>query len=211
MVKIMSWRCVTPILLSSTAALMLCASFADASSCLPSAAAVREENPGAWPSWTLRAPGHEGTKCWYATTRAAAHDRSSATALREAPTTTGREAPTATAQEASTAAARAIPAKAVDTPVRIPSAVLAVTNGVGWSPESRDAPMVVDPVSEESSFDDRFGAVFEPEFFGGPSHMRRLADQAVTGPEMPDQAANVPSTEAMQANASEFPLRRSTE
>jgi hypothetical protein len=202
MVKIMSWRCVTPILLSSTAALMLCASFADASSCLPSAAAVREENPGAWPSWTLRAPGHEGTKCWYATTRAAAHDRSNATAVREAPTTTARETPTA--------AARAAPAKAEDTSVRIPSAVLAVTNGVGWSLESRDAPMVVDPVSEESSFDDRFDAVFEPEFFGGPSHMRRLADQAVTGPETPDPAANVP-TEAMQANASELPLRRFTE
>jgi hypothetical protein len=42
--------------------------------CFSSADEVRQENPGAWPSWTLRAPGHEGTKCWYATTRAAAHD-----------------------------------------------------------------------------------------------------------------------------------------
>jgi hypothetical protein len=24
---------------------------------------------GVWPSWTLRAPGHEGTVCWYAATR----------------------------------------------------------------------------------------------------------------------------------------------
>jgi hypothetical protein len=201
MVKMMAWRCVTPILLSSIAALMLCASFADASSCLPSAAAVREENPGAWPSWTMRAPGHEGTKCWYATTRGTARDHSNATALREAPTPTAREAPTA--------APRVVSPKAETAPVRIPSAVLAVTNGVGWGPEGRDAPMVVDPVSEESSFDDRFGAVFEPEFFGGPSHMRRLADQAVTGPETPDQA--VPSTEAIQANASELLLRQSTE
>jgi hypothetical protein len=36
------------------------------STCFPSAAAVRQSHPGGWPSWTLRAPGHEGTKCWYA-------------------------------------------------------------------------------------------------------------------------------------------------
>jgi hypothetical protein len=46
----------------------------DASSCFPSASAVRESIPGAWPSWTLRAPGHEGTRCWYASTRGAAHE-----------------------------------------------------------------------------------------------------------------------------------------
>jgi hypothetical protein len=46
----------------------------DASDCFPSASAVRENHPGAWPSWTLRAPGHEGTRCWYAATRGTAHD-----------------------------------------------------------------------------------------------------------------------------------------
>ncbi len=46
----------------------------DASTCLPSASAVRENHPGAWPSWTLRALGHEGTRCWYAGTRATTHD-----------------------------------------------------------------------------------------------------------------------------------------
>jgi hypothetical protein len=44
------------------------------STCFPSASAVRQDQPGAWPSWTLRAPGHEGTRCWYAATRATAHD-----------------------------------------------------------------------------------------------------------------------------------------
>jgi hypothetical protein len=44
------------------------------STCLPSASAVRQDHPGAWPSWTLRALGHEGTKCWYAGTRATAHN-----------------------------------------------------------------------------------------------------------------------------------------
>jgi hypothetical protein len=43
------------------------------STCFPSASAVRQDNPTAWPSWTLRAPGHESTKCWYAATRATAH------------------------------------------------------------------------------------------------------------------------------------------
>ena len=42
--------------------------------CFPSASAVRQNHPGAWPSWTLRAPGHEGTRCWYAATRTKAHD-----------------------------------------------------------------------------------------------------------------------------------------
>jgi hypothetical protein len=46
----------------------------EASSCFPSASAVRESVPGAWPSWTLRAPGHEGTRCWYASTRGGAHE-----------------------------------------------------------------------------------------------------------------------------------------
>ncbi len=46
----------------------------DASTCFHSASAVRQNYPGRWPSWTLRAPGHEGTRCWYATRRATAHD-----------------------------------------------------------------------------------------------------------------------------------------
>src|SRR5262249_59987491 len=50
----------------------------DASICFPSASAVRQNHPGAWPSWTLRAPGHEGTRCWYAATQTMAHDHQSA-------------------------------------------------------------------------------------------------------------------------------------
>jgi hypothetical protein len=42
--------------------------------CFPSAAAVRQNYPEGRPSWTLRAPGHEGTRCWYATKRTTAHD-----------------------------------------------------------------------------------------------------------------------------------------
>ena len=47
---------------------------ANAFVCLPSAEAVKQRDPTSWPSWTLRAPGLEGKKCWYASTRAAAHD-----------------------------------------------------------------------------------------------------------------------------------------
>jgi hypothetical protein len=43
--------------------------------CYASALAVRQNAPDAWPSWTLHAPGHEGTRCWHATTRASVHDR----------------------------------------------------------------------------------------------------------------------------------------
>jgi hypothetical protein len=38
-------------------------------SCFPSASAVLQNHPGGWPSWTLKAPGHEGTLCWYAASR----------------------------------------------------------------------------------------------------------------------------------------------
>ena len=65
-------RMIMPWLIATSA--MFGSSQASAFTCFSSADEVRHENPGAWPSWTLRAPGHEGTKCWYASTRAAAHD-----------------------------------------------------------------------------------------------------------------------------------------
>jgi hypothetical protein len=37
-------------------------------SCFPSASAVHN-HPGGTPTWTLRAPGHEGTLCWYGAAR----------------------------------------------------------------------------------------------------------------------------------------------
>src|SRR5712672_1829953 len=38
-------------------------------SCGRSAAAVLQTHAGGWASWTLPAPGHEGTICWYASAR----------------------------------------------------------------------------------------------------------------------------------------------
>jgi hypothetical protein len=47
----------------------------DASTCFPSASAVLRNYPEGRPSWTLRAPGHEGTRCWYPTKRTAPDTR----------------------------------------------------------------------------------------------------------------------------------------
>ena len=38
-------------------------------SCFPSASAVLQNHPGGRPTWTMRAPGYEGTQCWYAAAR----------------------------------------------------------------------------------------------------------------------------------------------
>jgi hypothetical protein len=61
-------------LLLAAAAWVASGSHGNAFTCFSSADSVRQENPTAWPSWTMRAAGHEGTKCWYASTRATAHD-----------------------------------------------------------------------------------------------------------------------------------------
>jgi hypothetical protein len=44
-------------------------------SCFASASAVLHHHPGGWPTWTLRAPGHEGTMCWYAAARPRTSER----------------------------------------------------------------------------------------------------------------------------------------
>jgi hypothetical protein len=50
-------------------------------SCFPSASAVLQNYPGSSPSWTLRAPGHEGTKCWRAATRTKESDQTRASTI----------------------------------------------------------------------------------------------------------------------------------
>jgi hypothetical protein len=46
-------------------------------SCFASASAVLENHPGAWPTWTLKTPGHEGSMCWYAAARRRVSDHRS--------------------------------------------------------------------------------------------------------------------------------------
>jgi hypothetical protein len=38
-------------------------------SCFAAASAVLQNHPGGWPTWTLRAPAHEGSICWFAAAR----------------------------------------------------------------------------------------------------------------------------------------------
>jgi hypothetical protein len=53
-------------------------------SCFASASAVQQNHPGASPTWTMRARGHEGTMCWYASARPRGSDhRSEGVARRE--------------------------------------------------------------------------------------------------------------------------------
>jgi hypothetical protein len=53
-------------------------------SCFASASAVQQNHPGASPTWTMRARGHEGTMCWYASARPRGSDhRSEGAARRE--------------------------------------------------------------------------------------------------------------------------------
>jgi hypothetical protein len=63
------------------------------STCFASASAVRLEHPGGWPSWTLRAPGHEGVRCWYVATRTAPPDHSSQMRRRETAQSTEKVEP----------------------------------------------------------------------------------------------------------------------
>jgi hypothetical protein len=65
----------------------------DASTCFHSASDVRQNSPGAWPSWTLRALGHEGTRCWYAATRFKAHHHRSEMRRKETAKETALEFP----------------------------------------------------------------------------------------------------------------------
>ena len=139
----MLWQPAAFVLRASPAALVLIASFARASPCLSSAAAVRQEHPGSWPSWTLRAEGHEGVKCWFPTTSAPGRDQ-----------TTRRISPgeTAPADRASTPNARN-PAT---------SAAPVATNGLGRSRETL-SPQDIAILSPEGMFVDRF--IFDESYF----------------------------------------------
>jgi hypothetical protein len=60
-------------------------------SCFPSASAVLQNHPRGWPTWTLRAPGHEGTLCWYAAARPRGSDHRPRASDHRRETTPGKE------------------------------------------------------------------------------------------------------------------------
>jgi hypothetical protein len=156
-------RHASAVLLSSSAALVLFATLVEASSCLPSASAVRQEHPGSWPSWTLRAPGHEGTKCWYPATNAAGHDHQIETTQQTSPASAVRINPP-------TMRDRAL------------SAPAAARNGIGRSRETLSPQDVAILSPEGSLFTERFEALFDESFFGSPADdqwaIERLNDTA---------------------------------
>jgi hypothetical protein len=135
------------VLLASPAALVLFSSSAGASPCLPSASAVRQEHPGSWPSWTLRAQGHEGVKCWFPATGAPGRDQT---------TRPINPAETATAVRTNTP----------NTPHPDNSAAPVATNGVGPSRETL-SPQDIAIRSPEGMFFDRF--IFEESYFASPA------------------------------------------
>jgi hypothetical protein len=166
---IMSWRSAASVLLPCSAVLVVWASFAEATPCLPSASAVRQDYPGAWASWTLRAEGHEGVKCWYPASRPAAQNNRDETPGR-ANTSGGA------------------PVLAARPQTRVLPAAAAQTDGLGSDLPSRETLSGADVAAEESSFAERFAAVFEQRFLGGASLKERIAE-LVDGLRTPDQAA----------------------
>jgi hypothetical protein len=151
----MFWRSTAAMLLWSSAAAVLFASSAAsavAPSCLPSASAVREQYPGSWPSWTLRASGHQGVKCWYPSSSAAARDRQTDGARPQGATET------ASAARASTPSDRG----------HGPSLTTAATNGIGRGRDTLSPEDVAIRTPEGSSFAERFDALAVEGLFFSP-------------------------------------------
>jgi hypothetical protein len=165
----MSWRSAASVLLPCSMVLVAWVSLAGASPCLPSASAVRQDYPGSWPSWTLRAEGHEGVKCWYPASHPAAQNHRDET-----------PGPANTSGGASVLAARP--------PTRVSPATATQTDGLGSDIPSRGMQSGAAPAAEESSFAERFAAVFEQRFLGGASLKERIAE-LVNRLKTPDQAA----------------------
>jgi len=149
----------TLILLPCPAMAALCASFVGvhASPCLPSAPAVRQEHPGAWPSWTLRVPGHEGTKCWYPATRTTAHSHRYEVVPNRASIETRKLQSTLEGSSRN-------------------GTSLAETNGLDWSPPSGATQIATTPVPEQNSFADRFAAVIRVNSSNPSSIIRFMID-----------------------------------
>jgi hypothetical protein len=153
-------------LLLCSAVVVLGASFfgVQASPCLTSASSMRQEHPGAWPSWTLRVRGHEGEKCWYPATHATAHNHSYKTALKKGPlerrnlqSTFERKIPN---RSLSISFAEVSP---LDWPLT-PSATRSDT-----TPNPRTSP-------EASSFADRFAGIFRQDVHRPSSVLQMMID-----------------------------------
>jgi hypothetical protein len=129
-----------------------------ASSCLPSAAAVKDGYPWARPHWRIWHRTGGGAKCWHPGAHAAVHSHRSRFVhhrnliLVPKPVAAGIES----------------------TSNRSLSAALRETTGTGSSLPARVAPNGSATEAGQSSFADRFAAVFEVILLERPSVMRRM-------------------------------------
>ena len=155
------------LLLPCPAVMYLAASLEElnaSSQCLSSPEAVRQEYPGAWPSWTMQEPNHKGTKCWFP-------------AMREHHSRRIETSPQKTTAERH----RIEPVVEKKAPDDTPLVSASEMNALGWSFRSRTArigpAMVFDEYTMvESSFDDRFAAAFEVSSVSQPSIIQRMMD-----------------------------------
>jgi hypothetical protein len=168
------------LLLPCPAVMFLSASLEDVSAssqCLSSAEAVRQEYPGAWPSWTMNEPNHKGVKCWYPAMREN-HARRMETPPHK---NTAEEAP----PHKNTPERRRIePVIDNKSPDETQLTSTNEMNELGWSFRSRttrvgpaSAAMMFDEYTMAvSSFDDRFAAAFEVSSVSQPSIIQRMMD-----------------------------------
>jgi hypothetical protein len=173
-------------LLPAPAAVYLAASLenVDASvQCLPSAAAVREQYPGSWASWTTRAANHKGERCWFPVARENRSHHVEA-ALRQAAHALMRKEAKRQEQVEQAATGK--------TREEAPVALTADMNGLGWSFRTRSAKVGPAAAAEEtvtlgerSSFDDRFAAARDVHSVQKPSLIQRMMDPVGAIPNIP--------------------------
>src|SRR5579883_1772274 len=121
--------------------LLACLAETQASSCLSSAAAVKDAFPRAWPHWTARSRGHDSVKCWHPGTHAAVHGHRLRTVHHQNPTTLPKQA----AVHFGHALNQSLSATDFGT-----------TSGTGWSLQVPAAPGDIAPTPGQSSFAERF-------------------------------------------------------
>jgi hypothetical protein len=170
------------LLLPAPAAVYLAASMEDVSAssqCLPSAEAVRQQYPGSWASWTIRAPNHKGEKCWYPAMRET-HARHVEAMLRRAAQTLMHK------EQRQHGESGGSDKSAAEAPVLF----AADMNALGWSFRARSAKvglatMTDDVPSTRSSFDDRFAAARDATSVQKPSVIQRMMDPVGAIPNIP--------------------------
>jgi hypothetical protein len=173
-------------LLPAPAVVYLAASMEDVNAsaqCLPSAAAVHDQYPSSWASWTTHAANHKGEKCWFPVMRENHSHQVEALLRRAAQKLVHKEAKRQQPVE-STATDK--------TPEETPVAFLAEMNGLGWNFRARS--VKVGPAGaaaetaapgERSSFDDRFAAARDVHSVQKPSLIQRMMDPVGAIPNIP--------------------------